>query len=222
MAAAGCRLHADLTALAVMWFARAMWNLPKFWGLVSRADRYFRHHRPDAVVLIDYPGLQLVDCAAGEGARHPGLLLHAAADLGLGAVAGEEDAAAGGPRAVQSALRGGVAAGARLPGDAGGPSVLRRGGAAAAGRGVPGPAAGQAGAAGADPAGVADPGGRRTTCRGSSRRPPGSARRCPRRGWPWGRSGEDQAEMVRRAHRRRFRPTRRLPRRRFMSARRRN
>ncbi len=56
MAAAGCRLHADLTALAVMWFARALWNLPKFWGLVSRADRYFRHHRPDAVVLVDYPG----------------------------------------------------------------------------------------------------------------------------------------------------------------------
>ena len=56
MAAAGCRLHADLTALAVMWFARAIWNLPTFWGLVSRADRYFRHHRPDAVVLIDYPG----------------------------------------------------------------------------------------------------------------------------------------------------------------------
>jgi len=24
--------------------------------LASRADRYFRHHRPDAVVLIDYPG----------------------------------------------------------------------------------------------------------------------------------------------------------------------
>ena len=56
MAAAGCRLHADLTALAVMWFARRLWNLPKFWGLVSRADRYFRHHRPDAVVLVDYPG----------------------------------------------------------------------------------------------------------------------------------------------------------------------
>jgi lipid-A-disaccharide synthase len=39
-----------------MWFARAVVNLHKFWGLVSRADRYFRHHRPDAVVLIDYPG----------------------------------------------------------------------------------------------------------------------------------------------------------------------
>ncbi len=57
MAEAGCRLHADLTALAVMWFARVLANLHKFWGLVSRADRFFRHHRPDAVVLIDYPGL---------------------------------------------------------------------------------------------------------------------------------------------------------------------
>jgi lipid-A-disaccharide synthase len=56
MAAAGCNLHADLTALAVMWFSRALVNFHKFWGLVSRADRYFRHQKPDAVVLIDYPG----------------------------------------------------------------------------------------------------------------------------------------------------------------------
>ena len=56
MAAAGCTLHADLTKLAVMWFARALLNLHKFWALASKADRYFRHHRPDAVVLIDYPG----------------------------------------------------------------------------------------------------------------------------------------------------------------------
>lgn len=56
MAEAGCRLHADLTSLAVMWFLRAILNIHRFWGLVSRADRYFRHHRPDAVVLIDYPG----------------------------------------------------------------------------------------------------------------------------------------------------------------------
>ncbi len=56
MAAAGCELHEDLTKLAVMWFARALLNLHKFWELGSRADRYFRHHRPDAVVLIDYPG----------------------------------------------------------------------------------------------------------------------------------------------------------------------
>ena len=56
MAKAGCHLHADLTALAVMWFARALANLHKFWDLASRADRFFQHHRPDAVVLIDYPG----------------------------------------------------------------------------------------------------------------------------------------------------------------------
>jgi lipid-A-disaccharide synthase len=56
MATAGCDLHADLTALAVMWILRVLLNLHKFLNLVSRADRYFRHHRPDAVVLIDYPG----------------------------------------------------------------------------------------------------------------------------------------------------------------------
>jgi len=34
----------------------ALLNIHKFWALVGRADRYFRHHKPDAVVLIDYPG----------------------------------------------------------------------------------------------------------------------------------------------------------------------
>lgn len=56
MEKAGCHLHTDLTALAVMWFLRVLVNLHKFLALAGRADRYFRHHRPDAVVLIDYPG----------------------------------------------------------------------------------------------------------------------------------------------------------------------
>ncbi len=56
MAAAGCSLHEDLTKLAVMWLLHALLNIHKFWKLVGQADRYFRHHRPDAVVLIDYPG----------------------------------------------------------------------------------------------------------------------------------------------------------------------
>jgi lipid-A-disaccharide synthase len=56
MAAAGCQLHADLTTLAVMWFLRVILNIHKFLDLASRADRYFRHVRPDAVVLVDYPG----------------------------------------------------------------------------------------------------------------------------------------------------------------------
>lgn len=56
MAQAGCHLHSDLTALAVMWFLRALLNLHKFLALAGRADRYFRHHKPDAVVLVDFPG----------------------------------------------------------------------------------------------------------------------------------------------------------------------
>jgi lipid-A-disaccharide synthase len=56
MAAEGCRLLYPLCHLAVMWFARVLAHAPTFLRLVSEADRYFRHHRPDAVVLIDYPG----------------------------------------------------------------------------------------------------------------------------------------------------------------------
>ena len=56
MRQAGCEVHADLTELAVMWFLRAILNLHRFWGLLVQADRYFRHQKPDAVILIDYPG----------------------------------------------------------------------------------------------------------------------------------------------------------------------
>lgn len=56
MRVAGCELHEDLTALAVMWFLRVLLNFHKFLNLLSKADRYFRQHKPDAVVLIDYPG----------------------------------------------------------------------------------------------------------------------------------------------------------------------
>lgn len=56
MKLAGCELHEDLTRFAVMWFLRVLANIGTFWNLLCKADRYFRHHRPDAVVLIDYPG----------------------------------------------------------------------------------------------------------------------------------------------------------------------
>lgn len=55
MADAGLDMHTDLTAMAYMWF-KALFNVHRFWGLLSRADRYFRHQRPGAVVLIDFPG----------------------------------------------------------------------------------------------------------------------------------------------------------------------
>ncbi|QDU54695.1 lipid-A-disaccharide synthase [Aeoliella mucimassa] len=56
MAAAGCELHQDLTQLAIMWFGRALLHLPKFFGYLRQAEEYFAEQRPDAVVLIDYPG----------------------------------------------------------------------------------------------------------------------------------------------------------------------
>ena len=56
MAAAGCRVIFPLVNLSIMWFARVLARLHLFLDLASRADRLFRHHRPDAVVLIDYPG----------------------------------------------------------------------------------------------------------------------------------------------------------------------
>lgn len=56
MAEAGCRLHFDLTTLAVMWFLRVLANLHQFLWLLREADEYFARHRPDAVVLVDYPG----------------------------------------------------------------------------------------------------------------------------------------------------------------------
>ena len=56
MQAAGCTLHYDLTQLAVMWLLRVVLNLHRFVALLIQADRYFRDQRPDAVILIDYPG----------------------------------------------------------------------------------------------------------------------------------------------------------------------
>src|SRR4051812_33539340 len=57
MEEAGATVLFPPVEMAVMWFLRVLLNLHKFLGLISRADRYFRDHRPDAVVLIDYPGL---------------------------------------------------------------------------------------------------------------------------------------------------------------------
>jgi lipid-A-disaccharide synthase len=53
---AGCELLFDLTSLAVMWIARVLWNIRTFFKLLKQADEYFEQHKPDAVVLIDYPG----------------------------------------------------------------------------------------------------------------------------------------------------------------------
>ena len=56
MAEAGCNLLTDMQDLAIMGFARVVPHLKRFWNLLWEADRHFQQERPDAVVLIDYPG----------------------------------------------------------------------------------------------------------------------------------------------------------------------
>lgn len=56
MAEAGCELIFRLTDMAVMGFLRVVPLLLKFYRLVCAADQYFQEHRPDAVVLVDFPG----------------------------------------------------------------------------------------------------------------------------------------------------------------------
>ncbi len=69
MAEAGATLVYPLVDLAVMWFLNVLLNLVTFIRLIFKADRYFRDERPDAVVLIDYPGLHwwLARCAKARG-----------------------------------------------------------------------------------------------------------------------------------------------------------
>jgi lipid-A-disaccharide synthase len=57
MAAAGVDLKYELTNHAVMWFGKVLSQIGTFVGVVNQAARIFDEERPDAVVLIDYPGL---------------------------------------------------------------------------------------------------------------------------------------------------------------------
>jgi lipid-A-disaccharide synthase len=57
MTEAGATLLYPLVNLAVMWFVNVILNIITFIRLIFRADHYFRTERPDALILIDYPGL---------------------------------------------------------------------------------------------------------------------------------------------------------------------
>jgi lipid-A-disaccharide synthase len=56
MVQAGCALDFELTDLAVVGIFRVLPLLWSFYRLVKRAERLFREARPDAVVLVDFPG----------------------------------------------------------------------------------------------------------------------------------------------------------------------
>jgi lipid-A-disaccharide synthase len=56
MEAAGCELQEDLTRMAVMGISRILRNVGTFRRLIREAGEFLGRERPDAVVLIDYPG----------------------------------------------------------------------------------------------------------------------------------------------------------------------
>src|SRR4051794_29742331 len=56
MTRAGCKLLYPLCQHAVTGFAPVLAEAHRFLKLIWQADRYFLKNRPDAVVLIDYPG----------------------------------------------------------------------------------------------------------------------------------------------------------------------
>jgi lipid-A-disaccharide synthase len=56
MRAAGCGLLHDMSDLAVMGLFPVLAKLPKFCRLLSQVEHALDAQRPDAVVLIDYPG----------------------------------------------------------------------------------------------------------------------------------------------------------------------
>ncbi len=56
MMEAGLQALADLTAHAVMWFSRPLAQLRQFWRFYRMAVESLREHRPQVVILIDFPG----------------------------------------------------------------------------------------------------------------------------------------------------------------------
>ena len=56
MEQAGCHLLFPLTSMAVMGIFAVLPLIWKFYKLVKQAESYFRLHKPDVVVLVDFPG----------------------------------------------------------------------------------------------------------------------------------------------------------------------
>lgn len=69
--AAGARLLFPLSDYAVMGFKAVFENLGRFVGVLRQFARYLADERPDAVVLVDYPGLHLRMAALARRAGVP-------------------------------------------------------------------------------------------------------------------------------------------------------
>jgi len=71
MEAAGATLLFPLTRLAVMWVGRVLANLGTFFRLAKQAENHFKTERPDAVILIDYPGFHFALAKRAHAAGVP-------------------------------------------------------------------------------------------------------------------------------------------------------
>jgi len=59
MAEAGVKVHVNMLEFAFMWFSKVLANLRTIFGLLDKAVDLIDEMKPDAVVLIDYPGFNL-------------------------------------------------------------------------------------------------------------------------------------------------------------------
>ncbi len=71
MEQAGCRLLYRLTDLAVMGFIRVVPLLWTFFRLVRKARQHLRDTRPDAVILVDFPGFNWWIARAARNLKIP-------------------------------------------------------------------------------------------------------------------------------------------------------
>jgi lipid-A-disaccharide synthase len=71
MRAAGVELLFDLTSLAVMGFVRVLRHLRTFFRLAKQAQHHWAAEKPDAVVLIDYPGFNFALAKRAHAAGIP-------------------------------------------------------------------------------------------------------------------------------------------------------
>lgn len=69
MAAAGCQVIYPMADLAVVGVGAVLRHIPKFFHILDLARQSFRQQKPDALVLIDYPGFHwwLAGCARKHG-----------------------------------------------------------------------------------------------------------------------------------------------------------
>jgi lipid-A-disaccharide synthase len=71
MVSAGFKAHFDLTTLAVMWIGQVVAHIGTFLRLRRDARKYFERERPDAVVLVDFPGFNWHIARAAKEAGIP-------------------------------------------------------------------------------------------------------------------------------------------------------